>query len=149
MKSVTVALGVTLFAATLGVRAQDVKSTTTVKADDGKTMVYTGCVQTGTETKSFVLMNAVPLKESSSSGTTYLIVPGPKVDLQESVGKKVQVTAVLIPAGKDKTTIETKTKTEAHGQPDQSVQTKEKVPQSDMPQLRVVSMKRLADSCQP
>jgi hypothetical protein len=148
MKSVTVAFGATLLAATL-LHAQDVKSTTTTKVNDGKTLVYTGCVQTGTETSSFILQNAVPLKESSSSGTTYLIVPGPKVDLQQSVGKKVQVTAVLIPAGDDKTTIQTKTKTEVHGQPDQSVETKEKVPQSDMPQLRVVSMKRLADSCQP
>jgi hypothetical protein len=147
MKTVTVALGVTLLAATM-LHAQDVKSTTTVKTNNGKTMVYTGCLQTGTETKSFILQNAVPLKESSSSGTTYLVVPGPKVDFQQSVGKKVEVTAVLIPAGKDKTTIETKTKTEVHGQPDQSTETKEKVPQSDMPQLRVVSMKPLADSCQ-
>ncbi len=34
-------------AMTAALDAQDVKSTTTVKAEDGRTVVYSGCVQSG------------------------------------------------------------------------------------------------------
>jgi hypothetical protein len=140
-----------------------VKSTTEIKADKGESVVYTGCLITGVETKSFMLDHAVPVKETqtqtaigasglpeTTTTTTlkYVLVPGEKVDFQKSVGHTVQVTAVLIPAGDDKTKIETTTKTKVEGQPTEKSETKEKVAQGDMPQLRVMSVKNLSDTCQ-
>ena len=163
MKKLIVALGVAL-AGSAFVQAQEVKSTTTVKASDAKTVVYSGCVRPATEARGFVLESAMPMKQTttettrSGSGSTttttttttsYVLVPDDKVDLSPNVGRKVEVTAVEIPRGDDRTTIETKTKTEVKGQPDQEVQVKEKVPQRDWPQLRIVSIKRLEERCQP
>jgi len=158
-----VAFGIAVGCAAV-LHGQDVKSTTKVKADDAKTVVYTGCVQTGTETKSFILENAIPVKETktetkvgqagmpettTTTTTSYVLVPGEKIDLEPNVGHKVEVTAVLIPAGDGKSKIETRTKTEIEGQPDRKTETKEKVAQGMWPQLRVVSMKHLADRCEP
>src|SRR5258708_30316824 len=99
---------------TAGLRAQDVKSTTTVKSDDSKTVVYSGCVATAEEAKSYILENAVPVKSTATAmtmgknglpevttttTTSYMLMPSEKVDLQQNVGHKVQITAVLIPAG--------------------------------------------------
>src|SRR6187399_1381713 len=116
MKKLIVALGVAL-AGSAFVQAQEVKSTTTVKAGDAKTVVYSGCVRPGTETRGFVLESAIPLKqtttETSRSGsgsttttttTSYVLVPDEKVDLALNVGHKVEVTAVEIPRGDDRTT---------------------------------------------
>jgi hypothetical protein len=164
MKKLIVALGVA-FAGSALVQAQDVKSTTTVKAGDAKTVVYSGCVRPGSEARGFVLESAMPLKqtktETSRSGsgstttttttttTSYVLVPDEKLDLAMDVGRKVEVTAVEIPRGDDRTTIETKTKTEVKGEPARETQVKEKVPQKDWPQLRIVSIKRLEERCQP
>ena len=151
-------------AGAVGLGAQDVKTKTEVKADDAKSVVYTGCLATGEETKTYILENALPLKETrtrttvgasglpeSTTTTTlkYVLVPGERIDLQKNVGHKVEVTTVVIPAGDDKTKIETTTKTKVEGQPTQKTETKEKVRQSDTPQLRVVSIKHLSDRCQP
>jgi hypothetical protein len=78
----------------------------------------------------------------------YVLVPAGKVEFQQNVGHKVEVTAMVVPAGDDKTKIETKTKTEVQGRPDAQTKTTEKVAQGDMPQLRVVSIKHLADRCE-
>jgi hypothetical protein len=143
--------------------AQDVKSTTEIKADNGKSVVYTGCLVTAVETMTFVLDHAVPVKETetqtvvgasglpeTTTKTTlkYALVPGEKVDLQKSIGHTVQVTAVLIPAGDDQTKIESTTKTKVEGQPTEKSETKEKVGQGDMPRLRIMSVKNLSDTCQ-
>jgi hypothetical protein len=146
-------------------KRRNVKSTTTVKANDAKTVVYSGCVRPRTEARGFVLESAIPLKqtttETSRSGsgstttttttttTSYVLVPDEKLDLAMNVGRKVEVTAVEIPRGDDRTTIETKTKTEVKGEPTRETQVKEKVPQKDWPQLRIVSIKRLEERCQP
>ena len=45
------------FVGVVALHAQDVKSRTEIKADDAKAVVYTGCLATGTESKSFVLEN--------------------------------------------------------------------------------------------
>jgi hypothetical protein len=165
MKNFNVALSVAV-AGSAFLQAQEVKSTTTVKADDAKTVVYSGCVRTGTEAKSFVLESAVPLKQMttqtnvarSGSGSTvtttttttsYVLVPDEKVDLAMNIGRKVEVTAVEIPRGDGRTTIETKTKTEVKGQEALETQVKEKIPQKDWAQLRVVSVKHLEERCQP
>jgi hypothetical protein len=153
-------------AAAAGVlRAQDSKTTTTVKVDDAKTVTYTGCLG-GVASQGFFLENAMPVmkegksetkvenkgdeaKTETKSESKYALVPGDKVDFQKEVGQKVEVTAILIPSGHDHTTIETTTKTEVEGQADRKSEVKEKVAQTDLPQLRVVSVKHLSDRCIP
>ncbi len=162
MKRFIVAFSVALAGAAV-LQAQEVKSTTTVKADDAKTVVFSGCMQTGTETKSFVLQNAIPVKETktetnigkegmpetkTTTTTSYVLVPGEKVDFTQNVGHKVEVTAIAIPAGDDHSKIETQTKTEVEGKSTQKTETAEKVAQKDWPQLRVVSVKNLSDRCE-
>ena len=85
----------------------------------------------------------------ATTSTKYVLVPSGQVDFQKEVGQKVEVTAIVIPAGDDKSKIETKTKTEVEGQKDQKTDTTEKVAQTDYPQLRVVSVKHLSDRCVP
>lgn len=155
--SVTVALSIA-FAASMHAQESTVKSTTKVKGDDVKTVTYTGCVQTGTVARSFILDKVVPVGQTTkteatgTSGeitktttTTYALVPGERVELQQMVGHKVEVTGVLI-SGDTKS--ETKTKVEREGEKD--VTTKDKMKTDNAaPQLRVTSVKHLADSCTP
>jgi len=149
-------------ATTAALHAQDVKSTTTVKAEDGKTVVYAGCVQPGDTAATFLLSSVVPMKQTktettidrrgveetkTTTTTRYVLIPGDKMDFASSVGRKVEVTAIEIPRGDDRTTIETKTKTEVKGKPAQEIEVKEKVAQGDLPQLRVVSVRQLNERC--
>jgi hypothetical protein len=136
--------------------AQDTKTTTVTKVD-GKTpetVSYTGCVQTGTETKSFVLNHVVPMSRSTTTTgttgttttttTTYALIPDQKVELETHVGHKVEVTGMLIPAGDSKVT--TTTKVDRDNAPDSK--TKETVKSDNaFPQFRVLSVKNLAESC--
>lgn len=145
------------------VQAQDVKSTTTTKAEHAQLVTYTGCMTSAASTDSFFLENAFPVKEGktetkiersgdqikTTTSGKYMLVPGAQVDFQKEVGRRVEVTAILIPAGDDKTKIETKTETHVKGQPDQKVETTEKIAQTNVPQLRVMSVKHLSDRCQP
>jgi hypothetical protein len=160
MKKLLLAFTIAAAASAVAVRAQDSKTTTTIKTDDAKTVTYSGCVQTGVENSSFMLENAVPVKETkiekdehgdvkATTSTKYVLVPGGQVDFQKEVGQKVEVTAVVIPAGDDTSKIETKTKTEVEGQKDRTTETTEKVKQTDYPQLRVMSIKHLSDRCIP
>ena len=152
MKRMIVGLSVALAAAATVMQAQDVKTKTEVKVEDAKVITYNGCVQTGTETKTFVLNNAIVAKETATPAgtvTSYVLVPGAQIDLQQNVGQKVEVTAVAIPKGDDTATIKTETETKVEGQPTQRTEVKEKVEQKDWPQLRVISVKRLADRCTP
>src|SRR5438046_9402124 len=101
-------------AGTVAVWAQDATTQTKTKVEGaGNTVKYTGCLQTGTETKSFVLNQVVPVsKVSDSSGrtiTSYILVPGPTVQFDQFVGHKVEVTGVMV-SGDSK--VETKTKIE-------------------------------------
>ena len=135
------------------VNAQDTKTTTTTKVDGAapQTVTYTGCVQTGTETKTFILNKVVPVSRSTTVGTTgttttttYMLVPDEKVELQTHVGHKVEVTGMLIPAGDSKIT--TTTKVDRDDAPDSK--TKETVKSDNAyPQFRVESVKNLAESC--
>jgi len=71
-------------------------------------------------------------------------VPAEKVELQQHVNHKVEVTGLMIPAGDSKT--ETKTKVEREGAPDTT--TKETVKSENaMPQFRVISIKSVAENC--
>jgi hypothetical protein len=164
MKRVILALGFALTSAAL-VAAQDVKSETKVQADDAKAVMFTGCLQTGQTASTYILENAVPVKQetktetqvapgqpptqTTTTVTTYQLVPQGSVEFQQNVGHKVEVAAMMIPAGNDTSEIKTQTKVEAEGAPDKKVETKEKVEQGAAPQLRVVSIKHLADRCAP
>ena len=138
---------------TLGLRAQEVKTETKIKGDDAKTVTYTGCVQPGSETKSYILAKAVPIRKTtvteettgtsgvvSTTTTTYALVPSESVELQSHVGHKVEVTGVMTTGDVKK---ETKTKTEAG-----ETRTEEKIKgDGAMPQFRVLTVKQLAESC--
>jgi len=144
-------------ACAVALHAQDsnTKSKVEVKGD-AKTVKYTGCVATGTQTRSYVLSNVLPVGSTTSTEvgtagtttttttTTYALVPAEKVELQEHVGHKVEVTGVMIPAGDSK--IETKTKIDNEHGPDTTI--KEKTKNDDaMPQFRVISVKNVSDHC--
>ncbi len=62
------------FSMAIGVSAQDTKTTTVTKTEGAKaqTITYTGCVQNGTETRSFVLDKVMPVGRSTETtvGTT-------------------------------------------------------------------------------
>jgi hypothetical protein len=123
---------------------------TKVKAEHAQTTTFTGCLQTGTEAKTYILDKVVPSKTTEVVGTTgetsmvtkYELVPSEQVELQEHVGHKVEVTGVLIPAGKGDAKIKTETKL-----PGQEEKTEAKIEKGPAPQFRVVSIKQLADSC--
>ena len=92
--------------------AQTTESKTKIKTEDAKTMTFSD-----------------------------LLVPE-KVQWQEHVGHKVEVTGVLIPAGKGDAKIETRTKTAGTEE-----KTKTEVDKGPVPQLKVISVKTLADRC--
>ena len=131
----------------IGVSAQDTKTTTTTKTEGGKavSVTYTGCMQTGTETKSVVLAKVQPVSSTTETAvgtggvttttttTTYALVPAEKVEFQTHIGHKVEVTGMMIPAGESKTTTKYK----------DTVKTN-----APLPQFRVSSIKDLNESCQ-
>ena len=146
-----------LLALGLTVNAQDTKTTTTTKTKGGEaqTVSYTGCVGAGTETRTFVLNNVVPVTRTTETiGTTgastvtetrYMLVPGDTVTIQEHVGHKVQVTGTLIPGGDSKS--QTKTKIEREDAPDSTIKSKTKSDDA-APQFRVTAIRDLAERCQ-
>jgi hypothetical protein len=83
---------------------------------------------------------------STTTVTTYALVPGDKVDFQSAVGHEVEVTGVMIPAGDSKTT--TTTTVEREDAPDSKTKTTVKSDNA-LPQFRVTSIKNLADKCEP
>jgi hypothetical protein len=154
MRRYTLALSMALGIA-IAAHAQETTTRTTTKTEKGdksQVVTYTGCVQTGTETKSYILDKVVPIGRTTTVGptgttystTTYALVPGEKVEFQQFVGHKVEVTGVMIPAGESKT--ETRTKIEREGAPDTNIKEKTKSDHA-MPQFQVTSIKHLADSC--
>jgi len=143
-----------LFCATLAVHAQETttaKSKTKIEGDKGQTVVYTGCLQSGTEARTFLLDKVVPVTTQKTmptgtggtiteTSTSYVLVPGEAVTLQQHVGHKVEVTGMMIPEGKT----ETKTKIEREHGKDTTI--KEKT-DSNRPHLRVISVKELPEPC--
>jgi len=142
-----------LFCASLAVHAQETITKTKTKVDDdkAKTVTYTGCVQSGTEARTFILNKVVPVTTQTTqptgtggtittTQTEYVLVPGEAVTLQQHVGHKVQVTGLMVPEGETKT----KTKIEREHGPDTTI--KEKT-ESDRPHFRVLSVKDLSEPC--
>jgi hypothetical protein len=133
--------------------AQDTKTTIETKVDGKKadTVTYTGCVQSGTETKTFILNHVVPMSRSTtvtgttgSTTTTYALIPDQQVELETHVGHKVEVTGLMIPAGDSKVTTTTKIERE-HAPDSKTVETVKS--NNAYPQFRVLSVKNLAERC--
>ena len=151
----------TTFAFALGctalvVNAQETRTKTEVKSSGGEPQVvtYTGCVQTGTQAKTYVLDKVVPVTKTTTTetpttttttqSTSYVLVPGGEsVTVQEHVGHKVEVTGMLIPAGNTRT--ETTTRTEREDAPDSKTRTRVET-KNAMPEFRVTSIKNIG-SC--
>ena len=138
----------------LAVSAQETTTKTETKSSGGQpqVMTYTGCVQTGTQAKTYVLDKVVPVTKTTTTetptssttvqSTSYILVPGETVQVQEHVGHKVEVTGMLIPGGNTRT--ETTTRTEREDAPDSK--TRERVEtRNAMPQFRVTSIKTIGD----
>src|SRR5881394_3038384 len=88
------------------VHAQSDKVKTTVKTDDAHLVTYTGCVQSGSQARSYVLDHVAPIRKTtefnadgSTTTTTYALVSDGTVQFEPQMGHKVEVQGVLIPAG--------------------------------------------------
>lgn len=123
---------------------------TKIKAEHAQTTSFTGCLQTGTAAKTYILDKAVPTKTTEIVGTSgevttvtkYELIPAEQIEMQEHVGHKVEVTGVIVPAGKGEAKIKTESKL-----PGQEEKTEAKIEKGATPQFRVVSIKPLGDSC--
>ena len=51
----------------LQAQSQTTESKTKIKTDDAKTMTFSGCVQTGTETRTYILHNVVPVRTTTEA----------------------------------------------------------------------------------
>jgi hypothetical protein len=154
---IAIAVTAAVFASGLVVNAQDttIKSETKTSGAQAKTVSYTGCVGAGTETRTYVLSKAIPVTRTTETvgtagsttitETSYLLVPGQTVQVQEHVGHKVEVTGTLVPAGDSKT--ESKTKIEREGADDTTVKEKTKADNA-MPRFSVTSIKDLGERCE-
>jgi len=151
---------ITSFAFALGctaiaLNAQETKTRTEVKSSGGdpQTVTYTGCVAAGTQEKTYVLDKVVPVTKTTTTetptssttvqSTSYMLVPGEKVTVQEHVGHKVEVTGMLIPGGNTRT--ETTTRTDREDAPDSKTRTRTET-KNALPEFRVTAIKNIG-SC--
>ena len=152
---------ITSFAFALGctaiaLNAQETKTKTETKSSGGapQAVTYTGCVQAGTQAKTYVLDKVVPVTKTTTTetptssttiqSTSYVLIPGGEsVTVQEHVGQKVEVTGTLVPGGDSRT--ETRTKTEREDAPDTKSRTRTET-KNAMPEFKVTSIKNIG-SC--
>src|SRR5512138_376317 len=137
-------------ASMLGLTADAQSEKTKVSAEHGKTLTFTGCVQSGSEADTYTLVHAIPVAETETRGTsgsttetTYLLVPEKTVTLREQIGQRAQVTGVLVEPGHGDAKIETRTKENG----ETTKKTREEVKRGPLPQFRVVSIKPLGQRC--
>ena len=140
----------------LVVNAQDTKveSKTKTSGAQPQTVSYSGCVGAGTETRTYVLSKAVPVTRTTETvgtagsttvtETSYVLVPGQTVQVQEHVGHKVEVTGTLVPAGDSKT--QSKTTIEREDAEDTKLKSKTKTDNA-MPRFSVTSIKDTGERC--
>ena len=142
--------------ATIAAHAQEttVKSKTKSSGGDAKKVTYIGCIQGGTQSRTYVLDKVAPVSRTtttdlttgeSKTNTSYAIVPGGDVKVQEHVGRKVEVTGMLVPAGDIKT--ETTTKIDRKNAKDTEIREKVETKNS-LPQFQVTSIKDLGERCE-
>jgi|SRR6185369_925759 len=123
---------------------------TKIKAEHGQTVTYTGCIGSGTASRTYVLQNVQPISRTETtnangtvtSSTTYALVPEGTVELQQNVGRRVEVTGVLIEAGGGDAKITQRSKVDGHEE-----KTTTKVERESTPQLKVLSVKPTGGSC--
>lgn len=131
------------------VGAQSSETKTKIKTDDAQTVTYAGCIGS-TETRSYVLQNVQPVSTTRTTtadgrvttSTTYSLVPEGTVELQQNVGRRVEVTGVLIPAGHGDAKITQRTKTNGKEE-----KTTTEVDKGAVPQLKVLSVKPTGGTC--
>jgi hypothetical protein len=142
--------------ATIAAHAQEttVKSKTKSSGGDAKKVTYIGCIQGGTQSSTYVLDKVAPVSRTtttdlttgeSKTSTSYAIVPGGDVKVQEHVGRKVEVTGMLVPAGDIKT--ETTTKIDRKNAKDTEIR-EEVETKNSLPQFQVTSIKDLGERCE-
>ena len=136
----------------LAAQAQETttKTETKVKADEAKTVTFSGCVKPGSDAKAFILEKAVPIRKTTTeeatgtsgvvtttTSTTYALVPGESVELTGDVGHKVEVTGTVDDGKMGKDKMMSKDKMD-----------KDKMAMSDMhTALHVTSVKMIAATC--
>ncbi len=147
------ACALALGCAAFTVHAQETTTRTVTKSSGGevKTVTYTGCVITGTQARTYVLDKVVPVRQTTttdatgtSTVTSYMLIPGDSVTVQEHVGHKVEVTGEMVPGGDVKS--KTETKVDREDAKDTKTTTKTKS-ENQLPQFRVTSIKTVADTC--
>jgi hypothetical protein len=129
-----------------------VKSKTRSSGGEAKKVTYIGCIQGGTQSKTFVLDKVTPVSRTtttdlqtgeSKTSTSYAIIPG-EVKVQEHVGRKVEVTGMLIPGANIRT--ETVTEIEREDAKDTKIRERTET-KNAMPQFQVTSIKDLGERC--
>src|SRR4030095_9386516 len=152
MRRFITSFALALACAGLALHAQETTTKTEIKSAGGspQAVTYTGCVQTGTQAKTYVLDKVVPVtrttttetptSSTTTSSTSYVLVPGESVTVQEHVGQKVEVTGTLIPGGDRRT--ETTTRTEREGGDDSKTRSRTET-KNAMPEFRVTSIKTI------
>lgn len=149
--NMTLALAcVALLAPVAYAQSHETETKTKVKTDHASVVTYTGCIATGGQTRSYVLQNVVPAERTTTRSadgtttttTTYALVPESTVQLEPQIGHKVEVQGVLVEAGHGDAKVTTKT--EVNGKDEKS---KTEIERGAYPQLRVMSVKPLGESC--
>ncbi len=132
-------------------QSHETETKTKIKTDHANVVTYTGCIATSSgQARSYVLNNVVPAQKtttrladgSSSTTTTYALVPEATVQLEPQVGHRVEVQGVLVEPGHGDAKV--KSKTEVNGKDEKS---KTEIERGPYPQLRVMSVKPLGETC--
>ena len=159
--------------AAVSLSAQDtkVKSEQKLKTDDGgKVVTLKGCLSgtpsafTLDHASSAVVASAekredrakIEVNDDATIGTTgssseYSLTPRAGVELTPHIGHMVEVTGVLVPAGKGDVDVKVKdrTKVDREDAPDSKVKsnTKASIDKGSVPQMAVTSVKMLSTTC--
>jgi hypothetical protein len=147
--AIALALGVGLTA-----QSQTTTTKTETKGAQPQTMTFAGCVGGGTQTSTYILNKVAPvtrttetpgaLGPTTTTVTSYELVPDERVEIKTHLGRKVEVTGTMIPAGDSKT--KTTTKVERDDAPDSKV-TETRKTDNDRPQFRVTSIRDTGERC--
>ena len=130
-------------------QAQTTETKTKVKSEHGRQVTYIGCIGAG-ESQTYILQNVQPISKTETThadgtvttSTTYSLIPEGTVQLQQNVGRRVEVTGVLVDAGHGDAKITQRTKTNGKEE-----KTTTEVERGPFPQLKVLSMKPAGGSC--
>ena len=156
MKRFTTTVGLALACAALAAphafaQSHETETKTKTKTEHADVVTYTGCIATTAgQAHGYVLNNVLPAETTttrlpdgtSSTTTTYALVPETTVPLEPQVGHRVEVQGVLVEPGHGDAKV--KSKTEVNGKDEKS---KTEIERGPYPQLRVTSIKPLGQSC--